>query len=45
MRLILLENKMDISADKDIKYDFVIKIASGKLGYSDILNWIKENKI
>lgn len=42
MRLILVMNGKDIEAGEDEKYDFVIKIASGKLDFEQILSWIRE---
>ena len=45
MRLILLENNMDIDAPEDIKYDFVISAAKGLLQFDDIRKWIAGNSI
>lgn len=45
MRVILLENQMDIEASKDEKYRFVIDIASGNLDFQNILNWIRSRLI
>jgi death-on-curing protein len=42
MRLLLLEEGLDIEAKEDEKYIFVIAIAEGKLKYSDICDWIKK---
>jgi death-on-curing protein len=47
MRLILLENGKDISANMEAKYQFVIAIAEGKSNFESILDWIRnhsENK-
>ena len=41
MRILLLDNKMDTTADEEDKYEFVIKIASGKLSYDGILAWLE----
>lgn len=41
MRLILLKNGKDIIATQEEKYDFVIKIAEGKLDYDEIKSWIE----
>ncbi len=41
MRLFLLDNRLDILASQDEKYNFVINIASGRLGYDAIHDWIK----
>lgn len=43
MRLILKENKLDVSASENEKFDFVIKAASSELKYDDILSWILKN--
>jgi death-on-curing protein len=42
MRLLLIDYGLDLSANEDDKYDFVIKIAEGSYKYSQILDWIKE---
>ena len=41
MRLILLENGLDIKVGQDKKYDFVIKAAKGELAFDQISKWIK----
>lgn len=41
MRLFLLNEGQDIEAPEDEKYDFVIKIAEGKLTVDEIRNWIE----
>ena len=41
MRILLLDDNKTLIADENDKYDFVIKIASGKLSYDEILAWIK----
>ena len=43
MRLYLMENGLDIRADLDEKYDFVIAIASGKISYEQIVEWIRNH--
>ncbi|SOC79647.1 death on curing protein [Salinimicrobium sediminis] len=43
MRLILLNENLDISASEDEKYDFVIRIAEGKSDFEQIKKWINEN--
>jgi len=45
MRLILLEKGLDILANQDDKYDFVISVASGELSYDQIKGWIKNHII
>jgi death on curing protein len=44
MRLTLMEYGLDISANEDDKYDFVIKIAKGDIKFDKILDWIN-NKL
>ena len=41
MRILLLDDNKDINATEEDKYDFVIRIASGKLSFDEILLWIK----
>ena len=41
MRLLLIDYGLDLSANQDDKYEFVIKIAKGSYNYSQILDWIK----
>jgi len=45
MRIFLLQTDKDIKASEDEKYDFIIDIASGKLEFKEILNWINERII
>ena len=45
MRLTLLSKHMDIEATQEEKYQFVIDIASGKLKFEEIRNWIKSKVI
>ncbi|MEM9835924.1 MAG: Fic family protein [Bacteroidota bacterium] len=45
MRLVLMEEKKDVTASQQSKYDFVIRIASGELSFEQILEWIEENVI
>jgi death-on-curing protein len=45
MRLFLINNKIDINATEDEKYDFVIKIASGNSDYDEILDWLKAHTL
>ena len=42
MRLILLENGVDIVATQDEKCDMVIRVAIGELGFEGIKEWIEE---
>lgn len=42
MRLILMQNNLDIVADQNTKYSFVISISKGELNFEEIKNWIAE---
>ena len=42
-RLFLEINGLKLIASEDEKYELIMKIASRKLGYKDILNWTKEH--
>lgn len=41
MRLFLIENGIDIFATQEEKFNFVIKIASGKSNFKDIVFWLQ----
>jgi death on curing protein len=41
MRLLLISYGFDIKATQEEKYNFVIKIASGKSNFNDIINWLE----
>ncbi|MGF1584310.1 MAG: type II toxin-antitoxin system death-on-curing family toxin [Bacteroidales bacterium] len=43
MRLYLLDKGYDIIANQDDKYDFVMKIAAGKVDFERICNWIENH--
>ncbi len=43
MRLILLENQLNIITGQDEKFDFVIKAAKGELTFDQISEWIKDH--
>lgn len=43
MRLILLENELDIVASLESKYDLVISASTGKFRFEEIKNWIQSN--
>lgn len=45
MRLVLNENKYDISVDQNVKYDFVIGAARGELKFDGIRLWIEKYSI
>jgi death on curing protein len=42
MRLFLKKNGMDIIADEETKYQFVIDVALGVKRYDDILIWLED---
>ncbi len=41
MRLLLMQDGLDVFASEDEKYVFVIEIAKGKLAHNEIVNWLK----
>lgn len=41
MRLLLKKNNLDIKAAEDEKYNFVISIASGEMGFAAIKQWLE----
>lgn len=43
MRIILLQNQLDIKAGQDEKFDFVMKVARGELNFDKITKWIQEH--
>jgi death-on-curing protein len=43
MRILLRKNHLDIFVAEDEKYDFIIKIAEGKLTFDEIVSWIQDN--
>ncbi len=43
MRLMLLNENLDISASEDEKYEFVIAIAEGNFNFEEIRKWIQEH--
>lgn len=43
LRLFLIKNDFDISGSQEMKYNFIIEIASGNFKYDDILSWLKLN--
>ena len=43
LRLFLIQNRIDITATQDNKYEFVIDIASGTLKYEEIVSWLTSN--
>lgn len=45
MRLLLIEQGYDIKATQEEKYNFVIRIASGKSNLNDIIYWLEHYTI
>lgn len=43
MRLLLIEHSLDINATQDEKYQFVIRIASSKSNFNDIIYWLEHH--
>ena len=43
LRLFLIQNRLEITASQDNKYEFVINIASGTLKYDGIVSWLTSN--
>ena len=41
MRLLLIQSGLDIKAGEEEKYQFVIRVASGKSNYNDIIYWLE----
>ena len=42
MRLLLMQDGLDVFASEDEKYGFVIGIAKGQLAYNEIVNWLND---
>ncbi|MEP1094916.1 MAG: type II toxin-antitoxin system death-on-curing family toxin, partial [Cyclobacteriaceae bacterium] len=42
-RLLLMEDQLDISAEQDQKYEFVIGISTGNLNFEQIREWLEKN--
>lgn len=40
---LLLEYSIQIQANEEVLYEFVIKISTGKTGFNDIVDWLKAN--
>jgi death-on-curing protein len=45
MRLLLLQNNLDIAASQEEKYSFVINIASGQSKFDAIVNWLASHTV
>ncbi len=43
LRILLISNGLDITSTEEEKYNFVINIASGKIKYEEILQWLSIN--
>ena len=43
MRLILREHSLDIFANQDVKYEFVINAAKGEIKYEQIRQWLNNH--
>lgn len=42
-RLLLMNSQLDIRAEQDQKYQFVISISTGELSFDQIKEWLKKN--
>lgn len=45
MRLLLINNDLDISANKEEKYKFVISVSRGTLRWAGIIKWLNEKVV
>ena len=45
MRLILMENNLDILATQEEKYKMVISASKGEFRLNEIINWLKEHLV
>ncbi len=45
MRLFLNNNNLDIKASQDEKYNFVMEIASGKIKFEKIVEWLSNHTV
>ena len=45
MRLLLLQNNLDIAASQEEKYSFVINIASGQSKFDAIVTWLASHTV
>ena len=43
MRLFLKKNGMDIINDENVKYQFIIEVASGIKKFDEIVIWLEDN--
>ena len=44
-RLILLAGDFDIKANQKQKYDFVINVSTNRIGFDQIVDWLKKHTI
>ena len=42
-RLFLLQNEVDIKANQQDKFEFVMNIASGKMRFEEIISWLEKH--
>jgi death on curing protein len=45
MRIFLIQNGFEISANQEEKYAFVMKIATGEIHFDEIVRWLDTNTI
>jgi death on curing protein len=45
MRLLLINNDLDISANEEEKYKFVISVSQGTLRWAGIIKWLNEKVV
>jgi death-on-curing protein len=45
MRILLIDNGLDISASQEEKYEFVISIASVKIKLQEIIEWLNNHVV
>ena len=45
MRIILLENDMDVEASLEGKFEFIVKIAKGEMNFAQIQQWIQSKLV
>lgn len=45
MRMVLLDAGLDIDASQDEKYQLVIEVAKGEIGFPEIAKWINDKRL
>jgi death-on-curing protein len=45
MRLVLLDDHLDIKATQDEKYEFVISASKGEFRFEEILTWLQNHVV